>query len=83
MDKESYITNAMNRFSSLNRIAINKKIEIDYDKIRWLTEEWLEHNKMVDRTMFDEFCNNIEDIIREEIFLRENRNSQKCIWLTK
>lgn len=83
MDKNEYVINAMNRFLKLSKLILNKNIEIDYDKIRWLTEEWLERNNKVDVIMLNDFCNNLETIVKEEIILREKSNNQNSIWLTK
>lgn len=59
-------------------------IQIDWDKVESLVQQWIECNDTSSLDEIDVFCNNVEHILKQEIELRIYDKSLKgAIWLTK
>lgn len=72
-----------NRIYEICMSNYQENVEPDIDKILGLAYDWMQTKKQISNKDIDDFCNNLDIILKEEIQLRMCNTIKDVIWLTK
>lgn len=72
-----------NRIYEICMSNYQENVEPDIDKILGLAYDWMQIKKQISNKDIDDFCNNLDIILKEEIQLRMCNTIKDVIWLTK